>query len=109
VIATTDLTHTGPNFGTQQLTRQEINSTEDSFITSILDVNPVEAKRIWSKDKGLACGFWSLYILLRLAKKSGYIGTLEAYYDSQRIKHSDSTVSYLAASFDFPRPHLTMM
>jgi len=109
LIGTTDLTHSGDRFGNKQLSRSEIVAVERSFIESILQVDPIKVKRLWNTDKDLACGFGSLYIMLLVAKNMGYKGEAIAYYDSQKINTSRETVSYFAASFNFPEPNLLMV
>ena len=106
LIGTTDLTHSGTQFGNEQLSRSEIVETERSFIESILQVDPYKVKRLWNANKELACGFGSLFTMLLVANSMGYKGEAIAYYDSQDINASKETVSYFAASFNFPEPNL---
>ena len=106
LIGTTDLTHSGDNFDSPQLSRSEIITTERDFVESILQVEPDKVERLWDVNKGLACGFGSLYSILLVAKQRGYKGEAIAYYDSQEIESSSNTVSYFAASFNFPEPNL---
>ena len=83
IIATTDLTHYGSNFGNSELLSfpEKLNCQirEEQLIIRLTQPNPTTDQQL----QEISCGPYAILIFLKLANKLNWIGRVVDYYDSQ--------------------------